>query len=520
MVKFDIEVILRKAEKDYEGAWVETAELIPKKSKSFRLEKKGSHHPVMAFIQKFREAFMNLGFEELILPVIIAEEEVYKEYGPEAPIILDRVFYLAGLARADIGLSQKKKEDILKIYPPFSKFEEMQEILRKYKKAEIEADNLLEIMVTELALPQEVASKIIDRVFYEFKELKPIPTNLTLRSHMTALWFPVLKELSRKRLPPIQLFTIGEKFRREQSLDPTHLYSSFTASCVVLNENLSLNNGIGIAKMILANLGFRDVKFEIKKATSKYYAPKTEFEIFTFHPFRKEWVEIGDGGFYSPVSLAKYGIDTPVFNIGFGIERFAMILEKEEDIRALVYPYFYKESTFTDQDIAESIYLIEQPKTEMGREIWNKIIAVSIENKDTLSPVRIDVDERTINNKQLKVTLWETDPDVKLLGPAALNEIYVSDGNIIGSLPSEELETRAVKTGITYLGAVSALAAANIEKMIERNEKEVSIRVKMSKQPSDINIGIPDNVRRFITANKRKIDVRGPVFIGISAKLE
>ena len=520
MVKFNIEKILRDAEEDYEKAWVQTADLIPKKSKGFRLEKNGVSHPVMDFIQNFRRVFLELGFEEVILPTILPEEEVYKEYGPEAPIILDRVFYLAGLPRADIGLSERKKNEILKIHSDFSKFNELQEILRKYKKSEIEADNLLDTMVKELNLPEEVASKIIDKVFYEFKELKPTPSNLTLRSHMTALWFPVLKELSKKRLPPIQLFTIGEKYRREQSLDSTHLYTSFTASCVILNELLSLNDGMSIAKTILTRLGFKDVKFELKKTTSKYYAPKTEFEIFIYHPFRKDWVEIGDGGFYSPVSLAKYGIDTPVFNIGFGVERFVMILQQEDDIRSLVYPYFYKETAFTDRDIAKSIFLIEKPKTELGVELMNKIVDVSIENKDRQSPVTITVDERIINGKKLKVTVWETDPGVKLLGPAALNEVFVSDGNIIGSLPTDELLTKAVRTNITYLKATAALAAAAVEKLIEKNSGETVIRVKISKQPSDVNIGIPDNVRRFITANRRKIDIRGPVFIGISASLE
>ncbi|WEU39772.1 MAG: O-phosphoserine--tRNA ligase [Candidatus Odinarchaeum yellowstonii] len=520
MVKFDVNKILKEAEEDYEKAWIQTAELIPKKSKGFRLEKNGVSHPVMDFIQKFRASFIELGFEEVILPTILPEEEVYKEYGPEAPIILDRIFYLAGLPRADIGLSERKKEEILRIYPDFSKFNELQEIFRKYKKSEIEADNLLDIMVKELTLPEEVASKIIDKVFHEFKELKPIPSNLTLRSHMTALWFPVLKELSKKRLPPIQLFTVGEKFRREQSLDSTHLYSSFTASCVILNENLSLNDGVSVAKTILNHIGFKEVKFEFKQTTSKYYAPKTEFEIFIYHPHRNDWVEVGDGGFYSPVSLAKYEVDTPVFNIGFGVERFVMVLQQEDDIRSLVYPYFYKEIAFTDQDIAKSIFLIEQPKTDLGIEIMNKIVNVCVENKDRESPVTITVDERVVNGKKLKVTVWETDPGVKLLGPAALNEIFVLNGNIIGSLPNEELLSKAVRTNITYLKATAALAAAAVEKLIEKTSGEAVIRVRMSKQPSDVNIGIPENIRKFITANRRRIDVRGPVFIGITASLE
>ena len=41
----------------------------------------------------------------------------------------------------------------------------------------------------------------------------------------------------------------------------------------------------------------------------------------------------------------------------------------------------------------------------------------------------------------------------------------------------------------------------------------------MSKHPSDINIKIEEWAMRYITDNKRKIDLRGPVFMTISSKL-
>jgi O-phosphoseryl-tRNA synthetase len=282
---------------------------------------------------------------------------------------------------------------------------------------------------------------------------------------------------------------------------------------------MGLDDGIGIAKLILRKLGFEDVKFIMKKATSKYYAPKTEFEIYVFHPERNEWVEIGNGGFYSPVSLAKYGIDTPVFNIGFGVERFVMILENEEDIRKLVYPYFYKETIYNDKDIAESVFLVEYPKTKFGKKVMNKIVNTLIENKDKPSPISITALEEKIGNKILKVTVWENDKGVKLLGPAALNEIWVKDGNIIGILPDEKIKKSGINTNTRYIDSISALAAAKIEKLIKSDRKEdsISLRIKIAKQPSDINIDIPKNIRRFITSHTYKIDVRGPIFIGISA---
>jgi len=39
--------------------------------------------------------------------------------------------------------------------------------------------------------------------------------------------------------------------------------------------------------------------------------------------------------------LAKYKIWYPVLNLGFGVERIAMILKGVDDIRKLIYPEIY-----------------------------------------------------------------------------------------------------------------------------------------------------------------------------------
>ena len=164
---------------------------------------------------------------------------------------------------------------------------------------------------------------------------------------------------------PLQYFTICPKFRREQKIDATHLYDSNTLSLVIMTKEISLEDCQKITSEICEQIGFKSNKVEIKKATSKYYAPQTEFEIFVEHPKTKEWIEIGDGGFYSPVSLAQYNIEHPVFNIGFGVERICMIKTEIEDIRKLVYPYFYEEISFTDEEIAKGIKYKHFPSTEL-----------------------------------------------------------------------------------------------------------------------------------------------------------
>jgi O-phosphoseryl-tRNA synthetase len=116
----------------------------------------------------------------------------------------------------------------------------------------------------------------------------------------------------------------------------------------------------------------------------------------------------------------------------------------------------------------------------------------------------------------------ETESNAKLLGPACANEIFVHEGSVLGVPDAEkwkQVRTEGVTTGITYLSAVSALAAARIEEAA-RCGKELTVQVKMAKLPSDINLKIEEYAMRFITDNKKKIDVRGPVFLAVRSVIE
>jgi O-phosphoseryl-tRNA synthetase len=41
----------------------------------------------------------------------------------------------------------------------------------------------------------------------------------------------------------------------------------------------------------------------------------------------------------------------------------------------------------------------------------------------------------------------------------------------------------------------------------------------MAKLPSDINLKIDEYAMRFVTDNKKKVDVRGPVFLSVSSTI-
>jgi O-phosphoseryl-tRNA synthetase len=513
---FDTEKIKRQAKQNYEKAWLETKDLLKVSGNYFNLKNKGNSHPVNDFISDARKKIIALGFEEVILPMFVEEEEIYKQYGPEAVLILDRLFYLAGLPRPDIGISKERIEKVKKIAPDAANpMDVLKSIFRMYKTGEIEADDMLELLTEELLVSESQASEIIDKVFPELKALKPIPTKTTLRSHTTALWFKVLAELKKKMRLPLQCFSICPKFRREQKIDATHLYDSNTISIVIMAKEISLEDCQNISSLICEQLGFKNSRSEIKKATSKYYAPQMEFEIFVEHPKTNEWIEIGDGGFYSPVSLAQYGIEYSVFNIGFGVERICMIKTEIEDIRKLVYPYFYEDISFSDEEISKGIKYKKVPLTEKGIEIKNAIVETAIKNKSENSPIEIKVWEGTIKDKKIKVSIWEKDNNVKLLGPAALNKIWVQKGNVLG-IASEEILDDGVDTGKTYLEGIASEMAYSIEILLDQSKSDYEHRVKMCYRASEINIEVDDIILEYIHSKQKKIDIRGPVFIGLS----
>ena len=526
-MKIDTRKLLKDAQKDYERTWTESSKLLKFKGKYFALAKKRKRHPLFDLIIQARNIFLEMGFAEVVTPLITEECHVYLQYGPEAPVILDRIFYLAGLPRADIGISKEKISEIKQIIPDFDGAKELQHIFRKYKKGEIESDDLAENLVEELKIREEQATQIIS-LFPEFSQLRPVPTKLTLRSHTTSSWFPILKEMQYKEMLPLQLFSISPKFRREQKLDVKHLYESWTASIVIMAEEISLEDGQEIVVHFFEKLGFDDVKLRIKKATSKYYAPETEFEAFVRHPKNGELIEVGDGGLYNPLSLARYQIPYPVFNFGAGLERIAMIKTGISDIRRLVYPHLYVKAHYTDEQLAGMIEVDQTPLTKEGENLVKEIVQTALENANQPSPCQFLAYRGKLVDRNIEVHVYESDKRKKLIGPAALNVIYVHEGNILG-IPKEGLENnkivkmareKGVSTEIRYLDAIAALAAASIEKKINAGEiGEIDVRVKIAKLLSDVNVRVQAAGIACITSKNKKIIVKGPVFVGIRTQI-
>ena len=507
MTRFDVTRIKQHAQDNYEEAWIQSAQLLPKTGKYYTLLPQGESHPVFDCIYRIRSLFLQLGFQEVMLPTIIDEREVLRQYGPEGYVILDRVYYLAGLPRPDIGISQEIQQSLHQIVPQLN-IAKLQELFRLYKKGSIEADNLLETMVTQLQLREEVAAKILT-FFPEFQQMAPIATPWTLRSHTTAAWFPALQHFVTRQQLPLQLFSIGKKYRREQKIDASHLFESWTASLVIMSETISLEDTQRIITDLFQQLGHASIKCTIKQATSKYYAPQTEYEVFIRHPTTHEFLEVGDGGFYSPVSLAQYDIPSPVFNFGLGIERLIMIEQNFTDIRHLVYPYQYTSTEYTDSEIASDLTLINAP--QHGATLVKTITQKAQDHAHDPSPTQVIVYNDSYLGRHVTIRLVENEAEKLLLGPAAFNHLVVKNGNILG-VPANTMPSNATHTRWTYMDGVAHWVVHAIENAIANDTPHLTLRVRLVKRLADINLTMSDAMRRYIEAKQAKIDVRGPLF--------
>lgn len=502
MTVFDIDGIREQAAQNFSAAWVATADLLPRETK-IDVGGRGRPHPVREMVEKSRQILLDLGFDEVENPTILPESDVSKQYGPEARIILDRAFYLAALPRPEIGVSAQKVAQVRSISEAVD-MEELQKILREYKRGDIEADDLVEHLVERLEIGDREATDLLDGVFPELRSLKPVASDLTLRSHMTATWFHTLAAVQSRAAFPVALFSVGPRYRNEQREDARHLRVHHSASVVIMDSEMSLEAGRDITERILERYGFGDVKFVTKSATSKYYASGQEQEVFA--RCGGEWVEVADIGMYSPIALANFGIKYPVFNAGMGIERLTMIVQEADDVRKIAYPQFAV-TEFKDEDIARSVMYTHGPQTSKGKRIARAIEQTARRHRDEVAPCEFIA----WRDGNLEVKVVEEEAGQKLIGPAGFNEVCVSDGSIYG-----DVRPSGVHTGVNYMRGMAMQAAGMIENLDEG--EQLTYQVKVARHLSDVNLDVPDIVRRHIERQQKKIAVKGAVFLTVRAR--
>jgi O-phosphoseryl-tRNA synthetase len=529
----DKKKIIKLSKRDFEKAWLMTSKTVKKPHHDeeyprLKLET-GQSHMLYDTIEQLRHAYLNLGFKETVNPLFIEENHVYKQFGPEAPAVLDRCFYIAGLPRPDIGIGMDKIEKIkqLGVSLDQSQIENLKEVFRGYKKGDVSGDDLVFMVSNALEIEDVMGLRILEKIFPEIRELKPVPSKTTLRSHMTSGWFITLKNVNNKSKLPVKMFSIDRCFRREQREDASHLMTYHSASCVFMDDEVHIDLGKAISESLLEYFGFEKFKFTPDEKKSKYYIKGTQTEVYGYHPKLNEWVEVATFGLYSPIALAKYGIEKEVLNIGVGAERIAMLLYNQTDIREMIYPEAYGQWVISDRNMASMLKINYYPTTDEGKELMDKIISSFKEHGDALSPCEFITFKGEFLGKNILVKVLEPEKGTKLLGPAAWNEVYINDADIIG-VPTKNIEDdkaidalkKGISTGISYMDGIAADAAYKIEEMVVSGKDELILRVPISRSLSDINLRLDEVALSYITSNNKTIDVRGPVFCTIICEIE
>lgn len=554
----DKKKIVKLAKKDFEKAWMESGKLVYKPHPDEAYPKlkydMGQSHVLYDTLQKLREAYLRLGFDEYVNPVLIDKSHVHKQFGKEAPAVLDRCFFVAGLPRPDIGIGIDKLEQIESIGVELDedKTNNLKEVFRGYKKGSVDGDDLVLEVANSLDVDNDVGLRVLEKVFPELYQLEAIAHNDTLRSHMTSGWFISLSEMCKhpKKLP-IKAFSIDRCFRREQKEDASHLRTYHSASCVIADEHVSLDTGKATSEALLQYFGFSKFKFLPDDKKSKYYTPDTQTEVYGYHPKLKQWVEIATFGLYSPIALDKYGIDYDVMNLGCGVERIAMVLNEYNDIREMVYPQLYKKLTLTDRELATMISYNLYPVTDDGINLMKEISNTWMAKHDSKSPCEFEIFNGEFLNHEISLKAIEKEDNTNLLGPAATNEIFVYNGNILGIPQSfikesedfddvdadiSKLENefkegqsndfiyyaakRGIPTNISYFDALAAMSAYKIEEAIASNQNEITLRNTIARSLSDINLRLDDVAMRFINNENKLIDIRGPIFSTLEMSVE
>ena len=118
-MKFDIEEFRQRRKTDFEGAWHAGPSVItPPASAGIYPRytyRRAKVHPIFDTIARLRAAYLSMGFDEAMVPVFIDEQDVYRQFGPEAAAVLDRVYYVGGLPRPNVGISRERLDAIAAI---------------------------------------------------------------------------------------------------------------------------------------------------------------------------------------------------------------------------------------------------------------------------------------------------------------------------------------------------------------------------------------------------------------------
>ena len=166
-----------------------------------------------------------------------------------------------------------------------------------------------------------------------------LTNGMVLRTHTSSNQVRALKRFGA----PFRGIFPGRCFRYE-AIDPSHENTFFQCEGLMVDENISVANLIGVMKTLLSEVFKRDVKVRLRPGFFPFVEPGFELDINCLFccgsgcPTCKQsgWIELIPCGLVHPVVLEQGKIDVSKYSgfaFGLGLTRLAMMKYGIRDIR-------------------------------------------------------------------------------------------------------------------------------------------------------------------------------------------
>jgi phenylalanyl-tRNA synthetase alpha chain len=292
------EVLLISSEMLKTGTWKENLDSLKKYEVNTLAPKiqVGKIHPMTIIINEIREIFHSMGFTEIRGPIIESAffnfDALYQPQDHPAREMHD-TFYLKNPGKAKL--------------PPKDQVDAV--------KATHESGGECGSLGWRYQWSEDIAQKTL------------------LRTHTTATTVRALGNVIKQNEKlPKKVFCIDRVFRNEK-VDRTHLAEFQQIEGIVIGENVTLCDLIGLIVEFYNRMGFKKV------VTRPAFFPYTEpsMEIAVYSEELGKWLEMGGSGIFRPEVTYPWGIKNPVRVLawGMGLERLAMLKLQRNDIRDL-----------------------------------------------------------------------------------------------------------------------------------------------------------------------------------------
>lgn len=250
----------------------------------------GKRHPLQRVIERTRQAFLEMGFEEAVSPHVESGfwdfDALFQPQDHPAREMQD-TFYMKSPGRTPLP---------------------DEEMVRRVRETHENGGETGSVGWRYRWDPQKAEQNV-------------------LRTHTTAT---TIRELAKNPRGPRKVFSIGRVYRRE-TIDYKHLPIFFQVDGIIIDKDANFSTLLGTLAAFYERMGFE--KFHFRPGFFPYTEPSVE--VFIWHEEKQDWFEMGGSGIFRPEVTEPLGCSDPVLAWGLGLDRLAMLLFDRSDIRDL-----------------------------------------------------------------------------------------------------------------------------------------------------------------------------------------